>query len=331
MAAKGVDNIKLGLFVLGGVLFLILSLYLIGKNRSMFGSTFEIHARFNNINGLVPGNNVRFSGIDVGTVRRIEIKDDSSIYVTMVIDRSVKQFIKKNALAAIGTDGLMGNKLININAQDGYAEPISEGDLLQSRKPIETDEMLRTLNTTNENIVVITSNLKDITRKLNTSNSLWNLLADTVIASDIKNAVSAIRKAGANTEKFTSEADDLIQRLKEGEGLAGALITDSLLVQDLRKSLSDLQSASQNAVQLTSEFSDVVRKVEGGEGPAGRILSDTAWAARLYESLVNIENGTERFNENMEAMRHNFLFRGYFKKQEKEMKKQAAAKKDSVK
>ncbi|HEX5168515.1 MAG TPA: MlaD family protein [Cyclobacteriaceae bacterium] len=331
MRTKGFDNVRLGLFVLAGLLFLILSLYLIGKNRNLFGSTFEIHARFNNVNGLVPGNNVRFSGIDVGTVRSIELKDDSSIFVTMVIDKKVKQFIRKNALASIGTDGLMGNKLININSREGEAEPVEEGDLLLSRKPVETDEMLRTLNTTNENIVVITSNLKEITRKLNNSNSLWNLLADTVVAVDIKNAVAAIRRAGNNTEKFTREADDLIQRLKQGDGLAGTLITDSLLVQNLRSSLGDLQLASQNAVKVTSELSDMVNKIEEGEGTTGRLLSDTTWSAKLYETLVNIEEGTARFNENMEAMRHNFLFRGYFKKQEKEMKKQASAKKDSVK
>jgi phospholipid/cholesterol/gamma-HCH transport system substrate-binding protein len=338
MRTKGFDNAKLGLFVLAGLLFLILSLYLIGKNRNMFGASFEIHARFSNINGLVPGNNVRFSGIDVGTVRGIEIRDDSSIYVTMVIDRKVKKFIKKNALAAIGTDGLMGNKLININAQGGYADPVAEGDLLESRTPIETDEMLRTLNTTNENIVVITTNLKEITRKLNNSNSLWNLLADTVVAVDIKNAVAAIRRAGTNTEKFTREADDLIQRLKQGEGLAGALITDSTLVQSLETSLHDLQISSKNAVQLTTELSDMVTKVREGEGTTGRLLSDTLWATKIYESLTNIEEGTARFNENMEAMRHNFLFRGYFKKQEKEMKKQEKemkkqemAKEDSLK
>ena len=321
MKTKRIDNAKLGLFVLAGVLFLILSLYMIGKNRSMFSSTFEIYASFNNINGLVAGNNIRFSGIDVGTVRKIEIRNDTTIMVTMVIDRKVKPYIRKNALASIGTDGLMGNKLININSQTGMADPVESGDTLKSRKAVETDEMLRTLNTTNDNIVVITSNLKEITRKLNNSGGLWSLLADSTVAIDIQLAVAAIKKAGINTEKFTKEADDLMQRLKKGEGLAGALITDSLLVNDLKSSLNEIQSASQNAASLTNQLKEVIDRIENGEGTAGRLVSDTVWSTKLYESLVNIEQGTARFNENMEAMRHHALFRGYFKEQEKEMKK----------
>ncbi len=321
MKTKGVDKIKLGLFVLAGLFFLILSLYLIGKNRSMFGSTFMIYASFTNINGLVAGNNVRYSGIDVGTVKRIEIRNDSTIYVTLIIDQKVRPYIRKNAIASIATDGLMGNKLLNINSEDGYADPVQEGDLIQSRKPIETDEMLRTLNTTNYNIAIISNNLKEITRKLNSSNSLWNLLADTLVSHDIRLAVTAIRKAGTNTEKFTKEADQLIQKLKQGEGLAGALMTDTLMVKALKNSMEEVQRASQNAASLTKDLSSMVEEIERGKGTAGMLISDTLWSAKLYHSLINIEEGTAKFNENMEAMKDHFLFRGYYKKQEKKNKK----------
>lgn len=321
MKTKGVDKIKLGLFVLAGLFFLILSLYLIGKNRSMFGSTFRIYASFTNINGLVAGNNVRYSGIDVGTVKGIEIRNDSTIYVTLIIDQKVRPYIRKNAVASIGTDGLMGNKLVNINSQDGYADPVHEGDLIQSRKPVETDEMLRTLNTTNYNIAIISGNLKEITRKLNNSNSLWNLLADTLVSHDIRLAVTAIRKAGTNTEKFTKEADQLIQKLKQGEGLAGALMTDTLMVKALKNSIEEVQRASQNAASLTNDLSSMVEEIERGKGTAGMLISDTLWSAKLYQSLINIEEGTAKFNENMEAMKDHFLFRGYYKKQEKKSKK----------
>lgn len=321
MKNKGMDNAKLGLFVMAGLLFLIFSLYMIGKNRSLFGSTFEIYASFDNINGLVTGNNVRFSGIDVGTVRRIEIKNDSSIYVTLTIDQKVKQYIRKNALASIGTDGLMGNKLVNINSQEGPADPLEAGDMIQSRKPIETDEMLRTLNTTNDNIAIITTNLKEVTRKLNNSNSLWNLLADTLVSHDIRQAVTAIRMAGTNTERFTHEADLLVQKLKQGEGLAGTLLNDTIMVNELKSSLNDVQRATQNAADLTRDLSSMISEIEKGKGTAGMLISDTVWSEKLYQSLINIEEGTAKFNENMEAMRHHVLFKGYFKKQEKKNKK----------
>ena len=170
MKTKGSENVKLGLFVVAGALFLIFTLYMIGRNRNLFDSTITVTARFNNINGLMPGNNVRFSGIDVGTVKKISMISDSSVEVSMVIDKKVISFIKINAVAAVGTDGLMGNKLININSRPGQFPAITEGAVIQTVKPVETDEMLRTLDETNQTISTITQDLRKITQRINNSN-----------------------------------------------------------------------------------------------------------------------------------------------------------------
>ena len=114
MINRTLNNIKLGVFVLSGLLFLILLLYMIGKNKNLFGSNYTIKARFENIQGLKPGNNVRFAGIDVGTVDKINIINDTVIEVEMLINNKIKNIIKKNALVSIGTDGLVGNKVVNI-------------------------------------------------------------------------------------------------------------------------------------------------------------------------------------------------------------------------
>ena len=137
------DNAKLGLFVMAGLVFLIFSLYMIGRNRSLFGSTFTITASFSNVNGLVPGNNVRYSGIDVGTVDRIQLINDTVVHVSMLLDQDVRQHIRQNAIASIGTDGLMGNKIISIKSQPGDAPIITDGGFIQSRIPVETDAMLQ--------------------------------------------------------------------------------------------------------------------------------------------------------------------------------------------
>ncbi|MFM7902274.1 MAG: MlaD family protein [Bacteroidota bacterium] len=133
------SNIRLGLFVTIGTLVLVVALYLIGSNQSMFGSTIRISAQFYNVNGLMQGNNVRYAGIDIGTVDKIKIENDSSVTVYMLIEKKHSQYIKKNALAAIGTDGLMGNKLVNINPGRGSSEPVVDGDMIASLKPVETD------------------------------------------------------------------------------------------------------------------------------------------------------------------------------------------------
>jgi len=320
MKTKATDNAKLGIFVMAGVLFLIVTLYMIGKNRNLFGSTFTLRASVNNVNGLVPGNNVRFKGIDVGTVKSITLHDDSSIYVTLTIDEKMKPYIKQNALASISTDGLMGNKILNINSQTGDARPVEEGSLLQSRKPVETDEMLRTLNVTNNNLERITDNLQQITSKLNSSRSLWNLLADSMITKDLKLAVRDFRRAGANTADLTGNAKNLVSRYDQGDGLVETVFTDTSLSRRLDHSLIRIQRASENLDAVISELKQ-------GEGTAGLILADTTLRNILLRSAGSVEQGTDKFNENMEAMRSNFLFRGYFKEQEKEKKKKESGKK----
>lgn len=318
---RNLDNAKLGAFVLAGLLFSVFALYMIGKNRSLFGSTFTLMADFHNINGLTSGNNVRFSGIDVGTVKAVTIVRDGTVRVTMVIDNDVKKFIHQNAVASVGTDGLMGNKLISIKSQPGLDAEVRDGDLIQTMMPVETDAMLHTLNRTNDNISVITGNLKEITQKLNASNSLWSILADTTIARDLKQAVTSIRKAGNNTEAFTHDASDMVKRLKNGKGPANAMFTDSLLSKKIRGSISEIQQASSSLKETSIQLAETMKKIKHGDGLTGVLLTDTTASRQLKKTIFNIEQGTGRFNENMEAMKHNFLFRGYFKDQEKEKDK----------
>jgi phospholipid/cholesterol/gamma-HCH transport system substrate-binding protein len=328
MKNKSSNNVKVGLFVMAGIAFLILTLYMIGKNRNLLGATFTIKAVVSNVNGLVPGNNVRFKGIDVGTVRSIRIDSDTSILVVMQIDKKIKPFLKKNAIASIGTDGLMGNKLININSQTGEAEPVVEGDVLSSLKPVETDEMLRTLNTTNANIERITSNLYEITVKLNSSQSLWTLLSDSMITKDLKAAVTNFKQAGSNTEQFTRTTNALIAKFENGEGLVNQLFTDSTLSGQLRMSLEQLRDASSKTSAMMEDLQRTVDNMKRGEGTAGLLLADTTLREKLFNSASNVEQGTARFNQNMEALKSNFLFRRYFKKLEKEQKGSAKARKD---
>ena len=318
MKNKGIENIKVGALVLGGLMFLILTLYMIGKNRSLLGKTFTIAAVVHNVNGLVPGNNVRFKGIDVGTVKAIEITNDTLIRVVMIIEDRMKPFIKRNAIASIGTDGIMGNKLVNINSVPHHAPAVEEGDVIQSRQPIETDEMLRTLNTTNTNIEKITNNLYEISTKLNRSESLWTLLSDSVITHDLKLAISDLRRAGRNTAELTGDARDITKRLEGGNGIAYTLFTDTTLSMQLASTLSKIQEASNKTTSIMNDLQVTIDEMKRGEGTVGLLLADSAFRQNLYNSAVNIEQGTTRFNQNMEALKTNFLFKKYYKKMEKE-------------
>ena len=280
------------------------------------------------MNGLVPGNNVRFKGIDVGTVKSITVANDTAIYVTMTIDQNMKPYIKKNAIASIGTDGLMGNKLININSDSEPSAPVDQNDIIQSQKPVETDEMLRTLNTTNNNIERITHNLYEISVKLNSSKSLWTLLSDTIVTKDLKNAVYDFRQAGANTAEMTATAKHIVTKFENGNGLAFKLFNDTSMSNQLSHSLKQIELISNQTSAMMRDLKTVVDDMKEGDGTAGLLLTDTLLRQSLFQSAKNIEQGTDRFNQNMEALKTNFLFKKYFKKLEKEQRATTKADKE---
>ena len=171
MANRTFEHVKLGIFVITGLFLLILFLYMLGKNQSIFSSRFEITAHFENISGLVPGNNVRVSGIVVGIVEEIQLINDTLVTVTLALDDNMRTVVHKNALASIGTDGLIGNRVVNILPAKDPAPFIEPGDTLQGQKDISTEAMLRTLDKTNQNVLVISQQLRETLSRINTAHN----------------------------------------------------------------------------------------------------------------------------------------------------------------
>jgi phospholipid/cholesterol/gamma-HCH transport system substrate-binding protein len=317
MNRKAIDNVKLGLFVLIGLFLMVTSLYLIGKNKNLFGRTTTISASFSNVQGLMAGNNVRFSGINVGTVRKVEILNDSVINVVMSIQKNSRQYIRKNSIASVGTDGLMGNKLINITPVSGMAEVIEEEDVLRTKSAVETEEMLRTLEQTNKNLEVITGDIMQITQKVLSSNSFWNLANDDLFANDIKKVISNIQITTAHSIEITENLNELLIETKEGQGLSAYIIGDNEAPQQIAESIFQLNQASKQAAQITKELEEIMVGINNKEGAVGTALKDSLFAESLMRTMQNVEQGSANFNENMEALKHNFLLRRYFRKQEK--------------
>lgn len=318
MRNQKTENAKVGLIVLAGLLFLVLTLYMIGRNQNLLGSTFILKTVVKNVNGLVPGNNVRFKGINVGTVKSITIENDTAIMIVMNIDVNMRPYIRQDAVATISTDGLMGNKLISINGKDLKGKPVKEGDIIPSIDPVETDEMLRTLNATNQNVEQITANLYEITARLNESEGIWSLLADTLIALDLQKAIEDIRKAGSSAAQFTGAARDMAVRLNQGDGLVNRLFTDKAWTEQLEASLVQLSKASNETLVMMENLKKISADVQNGNGAIGLLLSDSSFRNTLVNSASNVEAATRKLDENMKAMRSHFLFRGYFRKREKQ-------------
>lgn len=309
------------MIVIASLMFLVFSLYMIGKNQNIFGSSFPITAVVENVNGLVPGNNVRFQGMDVGTVKSVEMLDDTTIHVTLLIHKSMQSFIKKNALTAINTDGLMGNKIIQILPQEEFAQSVEEGDVLYPAEQIDTDEMLAKLNASGDYLELTLINLAEITEKLNESEAIWEVLSDPDLSADLKGAVREFRLAGANASAMAKAGKDLVTNLEQGDGLVNNLFTDTLMNGNFEKSLEQLEQTSGDAAEMMVSMKTLMLNIQKGEGTAGLILSDSAFREQMVQTLENIESTTYKLNENMEAMKSNFLFRKYYKDQEKARKK----------
>lgn len=326
MANKAVNNVKLGAFVLGGLLFLVLLLYMIGKNRNLFGSTYVLKARFEHVQGLVAGNNVRYSGIEAGTVKRLKILNDTTLEVTMVIDDKMKNIIRKNAIVSIGTDGFVGNKIVNILPARQPAPLAEEGDVLLSRKAIDTDEMLQTLYKTNNDIAIIAAELKTTVQRVNNSSALWALLNDKSISDDLRASVAQIRKATTKAGDMTENLATLVTDVKEGKGSIGMLLKDTAFAANLNEAVNKIKSVGDETDSLVAGINrmiaDIREDANSGKGPLNAILKDSALVVKLNTSLDNIQKGTDGFNQSMEALKNNFLLRGYFRKLEKRKKKE---------
>lgn len=325
MAKKLINSIKLGAFVLAGLLFLVLLLYMIGKNRNLFGNTYVLKARFENIQGLVTGNNVRYSGIEAGTVKRIRILDDTTIEVTMIIEKKMTSIIRKNAIVSIGTEGVVGNKVVNIIPSKQAAPLAEEGDVLASRKAVDMDEMLQTLYRTNKNVAVISEELKTTVERINSSSALWELLSDPSMPRDLRVSVANIRKATGRAGILANNLNEMVSDVKAGKGSVGSLLRDTAFAVNLNRAVIQIKEVGDRADSLARAINKMVAGVEkdinSGKGVANVLLKDSSLVTRLNASLDNIQKGTDGFNQNMEALKHNFLFRGYFRKLEKQQKK----------
>jgi phospholipid/cholesterol/gamma-HCH transport system substrate-binding protein len=239
----------------------------------------------------------------------------------MLIREDARQFIHEDALAAVGTDGLMGNKLVSINAvKQSKAKPVEDGDTLQTLSPIETDEMIRTLNTTNDNIKYISADLRTITQKINSRNTLWSLLMDTVVAENVKQALVKIRITGERSATITGDLSSLVQQAKQGKGLVGTLLTDSTLSNKLNSTFVRLDSVSSRMATVTGDFKNVTNRINKGEGTVGMLVMDTVFVKDLKSAIKNANQGAEGFSENMEALKHSVFLRKYFKNKTKAKK-----------
>lgn len=328
MKKSASQKTRLGIFVIISTILFVVAVYMIGQGKDLFKKTFTISAYFQNVNGLQNGNNVRYAGIDIGTVKSINMVTDSTIKVDMNIEEKIIQHIKKDAIATIGSDGLVGNMIVNIVPGKGTASIIENGDIIESFSKIGADDILSTLSVGSENAALLTVDLLKITTEmLEGEGTIGLLLNDTIMAQDLKQSVYNLKTASKGATKAINELTDIISSIKTNDdSVLGMVLNDSISGKQLKSILNNLETSSNEINSILNNINTVVNDLNSSEGAYNYIVRDTALVNNLKSTIKNINEGTEKFNENMEALKHNFLTRGYFRKLERQEKKAAKAK-----
>lgn len=316
------EKLRLGIFVVTGTVLLVSALYFIGNRQNLFTQNIAIYSYFNNVNGLQSGNNVRYSGINIGTVGKTEILSDTVIKVEMRIQAKMSKIIKKNAVATIGSDGLVGSMIINIIPSSGPAELVTSGDVIQSYSKIGVNDMLTTLNVTNENAALLTSDLLKITSNISKGKgTLGMLITDSTLARDLKATILLLKESGEGASNAISALNAMLAEVNFSESMAGVWLSDTVSAMNMKNILSHLETSTENIDKITQNLDTLAAKIKNSSGALHYLTQDPNLVREIDSTLQNIKSGTTRFNENMEALKHHFLFRGYFRKIERGQKK----------
>jgi len=184
------NSIRLGIFVSVGILIFIIVIYNLGSRKQLFNSTFKVSCLFKDANGLKAGNNVRFGGVEIGTVDKVDIISDTLVKVDMMLDKKVRKFVRQGAKATVGSEGVMGDKLVNISHGLSNEPELKNNDTLEAGESTNIDEILLNLEVASFNAAEITGNLdtmlegiksgKGIVGKLFTDSSFANSVGKTV-------------------------------------------------------------------------------------------------------------------------------------------------------
>lgn len=296
---KNMSTIRLGLFIFLGLVLLVLAIFLIGQKNALFSSTFNVNAYFKDVQGLRTGASVRLSGIDVGSVDNIQIVNDTTgrVQVSMNLQTDIKRFIKTDTKATIETEGLVGSKVVVLKIGSSNAEQVKDGGYIQSQEPIGFTAIIAQTEGIMQYTKNMTKDLAEILEKVNKGKgSIGKLINDDEL---YNNATSLTRQADVSLKNITGE-------LKR---ITGVFDTLGIGVQDVVS----------NVDKAVVEVNGIIKNVKEGHGVLGALLVSgqydstlTATLENIHETSVEAKISASRLAENMEALKHNWLFKSYF-------------------
>ncbi len=328
-AAENKRSITVGIFVLIGIVILVTGILVLGGQQKRFVKSIRISAIFDDVSGLKTGDNVWFSGVKIGTVKQIRFYGQSQVEVSINIEESSVPYIHKNARATIGSDGLIGNKIVVIEGGTPRSPAVVEGDKLESREALSSEQILDTLQITNRNLLKITNDVEGVISQIGKGKGIAGaILRDTVLADRFKTAVASLHDASVNAKTMTGTLAQFSSKLNTKGTLANELVNDTTVFRNLKASSVELKQAAASATDVANNAKRASEKLNSTDNALGILLNDQAVNTSLKKTIGNLETSSKKLDEDLEAAQHNFLLRGFFKKRDKEAAKQKA---DSLK
>jgi phospholipid/cholesterol/gamma-HCH transport system substrate-binding protein len=288
MEKNSTNKIKLGIFISLGMLILILGVYFIGERQQMFRSTFRLNGVFKNVSGLQIGNNVRLLGVNVGTIDNITIISDTLVNVEIMIDEDARQFIKKDAIASIGSEGLMGNKALIINPGTGRKKRIENGGLIATSMPIDIDSILSKVKTTIDYTAEITGDLASMTKNIESGKgTIGKLIMD---------------------QEWRQKFESTFTNLENGSDDFRTLMAKANDIDDLLLSIKETMANTSN---ITKNLASITNNLESGNGTVGRLLMDPTTANNIDSTFISLKDSAVGLKLLMEKAKWSWLLWGF--------------------
>ncbi|WPQ61409.1 MlaD family protein [Chitinophaga sancti] len=311
-----------GIFILLGLAILVVTIFTLGGQKKTFVKSYTIYAVFNDVGGLIKGGNVWFSGVKVGTVKNITFYQNSQVLVTMNIEKEAQSHIHKDAMAKIGSDGLIGNKIVIIYGGSENMPQAEANDLLHVENIAGTDDMLATLQANNINLLEITNDFKRISKKIDSGKgTLATLLNDPAMANKLSNTFDNLQATASNFKAVSINSKDVLLNLKDFSNKINKpgnsindVVTDTVMYASIKGTLFQLKKAADAVTIFTGNLEKASERLNQDNNVAGVLLNDSLTAASIKITLKNLETSSQKLDADLEALQHNFLLRGYFRK-----------------
>jgi phospholipid/cholesterol/gamma-HCH transport system substrate-binding protein len=312
-------KVAVGVFILLGLVILVVGVLVIGGQHKVFTKAIQLQVVFDDVQGLQAGNNVWFSGMKVGTVRKVSFYGRSQVEVILNVERQAQPHIRKDTKARISTDGLVGNKIVILEGGSDNAPAVAENDRLQSATQAGMQEMMSTLQASNGNLLAITGNLKAVSEKLRAGQgTLGELLNDPSIAEELRGSIIHLRTASAASERMIDNLEAFSTRLKQPDGLMNELITDTTVFRKLQDAVAQLNQAAASASDFGQSLRTAGKGLNDDHSTVGVLLHDEETADNIERMIKNLRVSSQELSDDLEAIQHSFLLRGFFKKKKKD-------------